>query len=310
MLSLSLWLGGGRIFRNFPAQAAPQPAAENAINDGEWQELGASLDKLARGYGGRVGIYLKDLNTGRVWEYNPDRLFTAASLIKVPIMVSVCEKIKRGELSLDTRLKLTRRDRAGGSGSLKWAREGTSLSVMEIVYRMITESDNTATRMLLDNSGFDYFQQTFSGLGLVYTKISPEGMSLSSDRVTKENYTTAREMAGLMESIYRREAVDEASSDFMLEVLKHNKSHSRLKKGLPPGWELGHKTGLLRRSCHDVGIVFSPRGNYIIAVLTGDVPDYSSAKDFITRVAKQTYKCYRADPGFISARRAPGERNL
>ena len=313
MLSLSLCLGGGRAFKNFYAQGTqePQPSAENSLNDAEWQDMGAALGKLAGGYGGRVGIYLKDLNTGKVWEYNPDRLFTAASLIKLPIMVSVCQKIKRGELSLDTRLKLTRRDRAGGSGSLQWAREGTSLSVTEIVYKMITESDNTATKMLLDNSGFDYFQRAFAGLGLVYTSISPEGMSLTSSRVSRENYTTAREMAGLMESIYRREAVDEASSDFMLEVLKHNKSRSRLKKGLPLGWELGHKTGLLRRSCHDVGIVFSPRGNYIIAVLTGEVPDYSSAKEFITRVAKQTYKVYKFDAAFASAARArTDEKNM
>ena len=277
----------------------------NPISDTEWDIMVGSLGNLAYNYSGHVGIYIKDLNSDKVWEYNPDRLFPSASLIKVPIMVAICEKIKRSELSLDTRIKLTRRDRAGGSGSLKWVREGTSLSVMEIIYKMITESDNTATKMLIVYAGIGYFQQAFSGLGLVYTKIYPEGLSLTSNRVVRENYTTAREMAVLMERIYKGEMVDRNLSEFMLDVLKHNKRRSRLRKGLPLGWEIGHKTGLLRKSCHDVGIVFSPRGDYIIAVLTSDVPNYSSAKGFISRVAKLTYEYYRIDADYAESR-SPG----
>jgi beta-lactamase class A len=169
---------------------------------------------------------------------------------------------------------------------------------------MITESDNTATRMLISSAGMEYLQRAFGELGLVRTGICPEGMSLASGRVERENYTTPREMAGLMERIYRGEVVDAASSEYMLDVLKqNNRSRSRLRKTLPRGWELGHKTGLLRRSCHDVGIVFSPRGDYIIAVLTGDVPDYTSAKNFIARVAKYTYQYYRNGPGYAAAGR-------
>jgi len=290
---------------NQPDPPALQRASvPNPIRDVEWDNMTASLDKLASGYRGHVGIYLKDLNSGRVWQHNPDRLFPSASLIKVPIMVSILSKIKSGELSLETRMKLTRRDRAGGSGSLKWAREGTTLSVTEILFKMITESDNTATKMLIANAGIDYLQRAFGELGLVHTGIFQEGMSLASGRVERENYTTPREMAGLLERIYLGEIVDAASSEYMLDVLKHNnKSRTRLRKALPPGWELGHKTGLLRRSCHDVGIVFSPRGDYVIAVLTGEVPDYASAKNFIARVARSTYEYYRTETNYAAAQK-------
>ncbi|HBW21818.1 MAG TPA: hypothetical protein DEF68_00385 [Elusimicrobia bacterium] len=304
LLGFILYKAGGYIFNELNPPGAElfrKKAVENPIRDGEWQAMVASLENLAYNYSGHVGIYIKDLNSDKVWEYNPDRLFPSASLIKVPIMIAVCDKIKRGELSLDTQIKLTRRDRAGGSGSLKWVREGTSLSVMEIIYKMITESDNTATRMLLDYAGMDYFQRAFEQMGLVYTKIYPEGFSLTSGWVARENYTTAREMAGLMERIYKGEVVDRNLSEFMLEVLKHNKSRSRLRKGLPLGWEIGHKTGLLRRSCHDVGVVFSPRGDYLISVLTSEVPNYSSAKGFISSVAKLTYKYYKIDADYASA---------
>jgi beta-lactamase class A len=306
-----VYKAGGYLINRFnppDAELYHEKAVSNPLKDEEWQTMSAGLEDLAGKYSGHVGIYLKDLNSDRTWEYNPDRLFPSASLIKVPIMVAVFEKIKRGELSLDTQIKLTRRDRAGGSGSLKWVREGTNLSVMEIIYKMITESDNTATKMLIDHAGIDYYQRAFADLGLVHTGIYPEGLSLASGHVARENYTTAREMTAIMERIYRGEMVDRTSSEFMLDVLKHNKSRSRLRKGLPLGWEIGHKTGLLRRSCHDVGIVFSPRGDYLISVLTSEVPDYSSAKNFISRVAKLTYKYYKIDSDYAQTRDAVASR--
>jgi beta-lactamase class A len=307
ILGFLLYKGGGYLFNRFnPPDAAlfHKKVVANPIKDAEWFTMVTSLENLSYNYSGHVGIYIKDLNSAKVWEYNPDKLFPSASLIKLPIMVAVCEMIKRGELSLDTQIKLTRRDRIGGSGSLKWAREGTSLSIMEIVYKMITESDNTATRMLLDYAGIEYFQRAFESMGLVYTNITPEGFSLTSGWVARENYTTAREMAGILERIYKGEMVDQTLSEFMLDVMNHNKSRSRLRKGLPLGWEIGHKTGLLRRSCHDVGIVFSPRGDYLIAVLTSDVPDYTSAKNFIARVAKLTYRYYKIDADYADSRNA------
>ncbi|HAT73194.1 MAG TPA: hypothetical protein DCS63_10300 [Elusimicrobia bacterium] len=274
------------------------------ITEAEWQAMVVGIEKTSGAYRGRVGIYLKDIQTGRVWEYNAAGLFPSASLIKVPIMAAVFEKIKLGAITLDTQIRLTNRGRVGGSGSLKWVREGTSLSVMEIIYKMITESDNTATKMLIDYVGMPYLENSFRKLGLVQTNITPEGMSLASGRVKNENYTTAREMAGLMERIYEGELVNREASEFMLDVLKHTKSRSRLRRGLPLGWEIGHKTGLLRRSCHDVGIVFSPRGDFVLAVLTSEVPDYTSAKNFITRVAKLTYAYYKIDAGFAESPRA------
>jgi beta-lactamase class A len=298
----SIWLKG-----RLAPPIEQKKTVESPLRDDEWAEMTAALLKAADSYNGHVGIYLKDLHSGRTWEYNPDRLFPSASLIKVPIMAAVFEKIKLGAITLDTQIKLTRRDRVGGSGSLKWVRDGTSLSVMEIVYKMITESDNTATRMLIDYVGMDYLARTFSELGLVNTNITQEGMSLTSGRPVRENFTTAREMAMLMERIYKGELVNREASDQMLEVLKHNKSRSRLRKGLPMGWEIGHKTGLLRRSCHDVGIVFSPRGDYVIAVLTSNVPDYTSAKNFISKVAKFTYKYYKIEGEYAEVP-SPGGR--
>ncbi|MBI5595119.1 MAG: serine hydrolase [Elusimicrobia bacterium] len=285
-----------------PAEASmgAPPSAAPAANDpfrASFDAMTGELEKAAAVQRWRTGLYIKDLQRGYEWSYHADDLFPAASLIKLPIMVGVFEKIQRGQLSLYSKLKLRRTTRMGGSGSLKWSRDGTAYTVRYLLEKLIKESDNTAMMLLLDEVGIGFLQQFFPQMGLVYTEINPDGLRLSSGFVRSENYTTAREMGTLLERIYRGEVVNGFASELMLDILKRKRARSRLAKHLPPGWQIAHKTGLLRRSCHDAAIVFSPNGDYVLVTLTGRVDSYPTAKEFIARLGKTTYKHYRGDDG-------------
>jgi beta-lactamase class A len=272
---------------------APSPVIAPDPRVAQWETMTGELAKMAERYPGRVSIYMKDLKSGRTWMHHPDDLFPAASLIKVPVMIAAFYKIRDGQLALDERMAISRHNRVGGSGSLKWRPDGTRLTVRELLVHMINESDNTATKMVLDRLGIGYVQQQFPRMGLLYTGIYEEGMSIKGGRVMHENYTTAREMTALMDKIYMGQAVDKVSSEVMLEILKKPKAvASRLAKGMPVGWEIAHKTGLLRQACHDSAVFLTPHGDYVITVLTGQNRSYSTAKDFITKVAKVTFKHY------------------
>jgi beta-lactamase class A len=279
---------------------APAPALVPDPREAQWDAMTAEIGKMASKYPGRVSIYLKDLKSGRTWMHHPDDLFPAASLIKVPVMIAAFYKIRDGQLALDERMTISRRNRVGGSGSLKWRPDGTKLTVRELLVHMINESDNTATKMVLDRLGIGYVQQQFPRMGLLYTGIYEEGMSIKGGRVMHENYTTAREMSSLMDKIYTGQAVDKVSSEVMLEILKKPKAvASRLAKGMPAGWEIAHKTGLLRQACHDSAVFLTPNGDYQITVLTGQNRAYSTAKDFITKVAHVTFRHY-AGPQYLA----------
>lgn len=281
---------------------APVPTISPNPREVQWETMTAELGKMAERYPGRVAIYLKDLRSGRTWTHHPDDLFPSASLIKVPVMIAAFYKIRDGHLALDERMAITRRNRVGGSGSLKWRPDGTQLTVRELLVHMINESDNTATKMILDRVGIGYVQQQFPRMGLLYTGIYEEGMSIKGGRVMHENYTTAREMTALMDKIYTGQAVDKVSSEVMLEILKKPKAvASRLAKGMPVGWEIAHKTGLLRQACHDSAIFLTPNGDYAITVLTGQNRAYSTAKDFITKIAKVTFKHYAGPQYYAKA---------
>lgn len=271
----------------------PAPEIKPDARSLAWDKMVVGLDAAVSRYPGRVSIVLRDLRSGRTWVHHPDDLFPAASLIKVPIMIAAFYKMKDGQLSLDERLALSRRNRVGGSGSLKWRPDGARLAVRDLLVYMINESDNTATKMILERLGLGYVQQQFPRIGLLYTGIYEEGMSIKGGRVAHENYTTAREMTMLLEKIYKGEAVDKPSSELMMEILKRPKAvPSRLAKGLPAGWEIAHKTGLLRQACHDSAIFLTPNGDYAMTVLTGQNPSYSQAKTLITRLAHVTFANY------------------
>ncbi|MBI4060271.1 MAG: serine hydrolase [Elusimicrobia bacterium] len=281
---------------------APAPSIVPDPRGVQWEAMTGELAKLAARYPGRVSIYLKDLKSGKTWMHHPDDLFPAASLIKVPVMVAAFYKIRDGQLALDERIAITRRNRVGGSGSLKWRPNGTRLTVRELLVHMINESDNTATKMILDRLGIGYVQQQFPRMGLLYTGIYEEGMSIRGGRVMHENYTTAREMASLMDRIYTGQAVDKVSSEVMLDILKKPKAvASRLAKGMPRGWEIAHKTGLLRQACHDSAIFLTPNGDYSMTVLTGQNRSYSLAKDFITKAGKVTFRHYAGPQYYAKA---------
>jgi beta-lactamase class A len=285
-----------------PPPPAPQPVYAGGVDSwvttdpGRWNDMVTSLQQLAIKFPGQIGIYVKDISTGREWQYHSDDMFPSASLIKVPIMISLFEKLKDNEVDLDDELTLKKGEKRGGSGTLRRMRYGTKLTVRQLVEKMITESDNTATRMLVDLVGLDYLQDHFTAIGLKKTGIYPEGLSLSSTPVSRENYTTPREMAMLVEGIYRGNMVDKQYSAEMLDIMKRLKTHSRFAKYLPRNWALAHKTGMLRLSCHDVGVVFSPTGNYLMAIMTGKVPDYHFAANYIAKMAAVTYRYYDINP--------------
>ncbi|MDE1975977.1 MAG: serine hydrolase [Elusimicrobia bacterium] len=274
--------------------ASVRPAFSNALmTPQKWRLMTQDLYRLARGYPEPVAIYLQDLGSGAVWAYHPDEVFRAASLIKLPLMVAVFYKIKAGGLSLDQRLVLTRRLRAGGSGTMKWSPAGTSFTVRDLLIHLISESDNTAANMLLNTVGARYARQKFREMGLVHTTIHWAGMSLRSGRIAEDNYTTAREMNLLLTKIYRGQLVDPAASRMMLDILRYKKPEAgRLAKGLPWGWVIAHKTGLERRACHDSAVFFTPYGDYALTVLTGRNRSYRRAKNFITRVGHLTFAYY------------------
>jgi len=145
----------------------------------------------------------------------------------------------------------------------------------------------------VDALGFGYINQKFVEFGLKSTDLRRGIMDLKWRDAGIENYTTPDEMAFLLEKIYKKELVSEEASTEMLNILKQQKHNDRLPRMLPLDTEIAHKTGTLRGTISDVGIIFTPEGDFIICVLTEDIKSNRMAKRFIGRIADWTYKFYK-----------------
>jgi beta-lactamase class A len=124
-----------------------------------------TIARITAPLGGTVGVAARNLASGAEVHIAADELYPMASCFKIPVMVEVMRQVDAGRLHLDDRLTLTEADKSPGS-TLIHCHEGLRPSVRDLLYLMITLSDNTATDMLWRLIGLGSINETMSGLGL------------------------------------------------------------------------------------------------------------------------------------------------
>ncbi len=255
-----------------------------------WQVLRQELTNEIKRFKGEAGIVIKDLRFNWEISHNKDRLFPSASLVKLPIMSACFIAAEEGRIKLDRQVALRSSDKISGSGILKNIRPGVVFTIEELIGLMVYDSDNTATNMLTNMVGIDYLNSVFNSLGLKNTNLSRRVADFSLRDRGIENYTTAQDIALLLEQIYRRGLINKDLSEKCLRVLKLQRVNDRIPKYLPVDVSVAHKTGLERSVCHDAGIVFSSKGDFLICILTKHANlNAAASKNFIARVALDTY---------------------
>ena len=236
---------------------------------------------------------IKDLDTGFEYALNEDGMFASASLVKIPIMADCLLCVKQGRIRLDELVKLKKSDKTSGSGDLESAPAGTMYTVDNLIGLMIYNSDNTASNMLINLLGIDHCNSLFKEFGLKNTNLSRMIADYRSRKKGIENYTTASDMAVMLEDIYRGRLISPEMSERSLEVLKKQHLRDRIPRYLPQEIAVAHKTGLENGVCHDVGIVYTPKGDFLICVLTKHNNTTAKlSKEFIGRLALCTYNYF------------------
>ena len=120
---------------------------------------------IASELGGTVGVAARNLASQAGVCVNADHRFPMASCFKIAVMVEVMRRVDDGSVRLDERLILAEADKSPGS-TLIHCQEGLRPTVRDLLYLMITLSDNTATDMLWRLVGLGAVNQTMHDLGL------------------------------------------------------------------------------------------------------------------------------------------------
>jgi beta-lactamase class A len=222
---------------------APKPFA-HADTSG----LHHTLDAIAAAHHGVLGYSVLNLDTGERMSLRGDETFPTASLIKVPILVTLYDLAEQKQLSLDDPLTVLKIDQVPGSGVLQFMHPGMSLSVHDAAALMIILSDNTATNLILDKIAIRRVWTKMEALGLPHTKVHSKVYlrlaSVAMDSSVKYGLgvSTPNEMAHLFELLAQGKAVNPAADSAMLQTLANNADGDSMQRTID-GLSVPHKTG-------------------------------------------------------------------
>lgn len=276
-----------------PAEAVPpvSSTAPVAAPTAAPANLATQLDPLFNQNSGTFGVLVVDPVSGsQRYSRNAGRVFPAASLIKVPIAITVYQAASQGTISLDTVLTLEASDIVGGTGSLQHAAPGSTYTVRELTTRMLSDSDNTAANMLIDHlGGFALVNQTMQQAGATQTVLQRRMMDFEARAAGRDNFTTPADMALLLQQVYTGTLPDAAGAQAIVNALAQTTNRQKIPAQLPPAVVVSHKVGTLPQVEHDAGIVQVPAQPYILVVMSQGLATNASGINTIAAASRIVY---------------------
>ena len=284
------------------------------------------MDAVASRFPGRIGVCIKDLNTGLFYEYNADEALPTASVVKVSIMIELFRQAHEGVISLDDRYRM-RDDISGhGTGTLSIMHDNPELTLRDYSRLMMGVSDNMATDMIVLLLTPESINATMDSMGYRNTRAcmplgvwhylmrgiletpsreldaairsgeiddGPGDKNLPFASDLRNNVASARDLVDIMEKIHAGEMISAEASAQMIEMMTVPKNANRIRQYLKPEIETARKTGGSGRIKADTGIVYLPTGPMFVAGLsTSDRPEAQvqgmEAVGLITRMAYET----------------------
>jgi beta-lactamase class A len=236
-------------------------------------------------------IYVKPLRKDIQPLVINEQKFRAASMIKIFIMAEAFRQKKEGLLSMDEEFVITKNVKAGGSGILQEMPEGTHKKLGELVKLMITESDNTATNIIIDRISMDSVNKLIISFGLKNSLLQRKMMDTESIKKGKENYTSPSDLAKIFEKIYYGHCIGTEEDAEMLQILLNQTDNDKIPALLPAVSKIAHKTGELPGALHDGGIVYSRDGDYVVCIMTEDIKSTNKTTVDIATLSKTIYDC-------------------
>lgn len=254
----------------------------------EMQELKSQLKDLMLQYKTiKPSVYVWEYEQGRYVDINADKLYSAASIIKLPVLVRMFKSIEANQFTIYDEMKFTEEYRSSGSGDLQYKSAGQSFNMDYLAKTMIQDSDNTSTNMIMAKMG---------GMEDVNAGLRDWGISKTYVRtwlpdLNGTNKTTALDMAKLLYNLDNPGFLNVNSREYIIDYMSHVKNNRLIQAGLGEGALFIHKTGDIGTMLGDAGIVYAPNGKKYIVVILAERP-YNSplGKDFIVKASEIIYK--------------------
>ena len=232
--------------------ATSSPASEEAEEAPALSPEMSALDKKLReeleNKSGDWSLYLYRLDTDEEIAINADQPMVSASLIKLYIAGCYLERVKKGKLddSYDYQL-----------------------------FKMLSESDNTATNTLIDVLSMDRINRFMRKHHFKAGKLNRKMLVQNGT----ENYTSSADCGKVLREVYNWDYVNPDSSARVMRALwaQIPRNRQKIPAGVPSDIETANKTGELFIKDengnsiaiqNDAAVIFAPGHPYILVVMT------------------------------------------
>jgi beta-lactamase class A len=268
------------------------------------RKLEKGLRELIQGFNGDIGIYVKNLKTGRYADINADTIFPTASIVKIPILVGVFDKIEKGELKYHQPLVYRDSIKYGGSGIMQFFKDSTETELSVLVALMMSYSDNTSSlwNQALAGGG-QRINELMEQYGLSVTRVNSRTPGRAEIRnIYGWGMTTPHEMADLVAKIRKGEIISKSASERMYRLMTHGYYDETGLSQIPPYVQAAHKTGSVDASRSEVLLVNAPHGDYVFYVGTKNNKDQSwtdqnEAEVLIRKISKYLWEYFEHKGG-------------
>lgn len=256
----------------------------------DWTEISRII--AAAEAGGMVLGVAAHAPGGARFSHRGDRRFRAASTVKIAVMIELFRRIDAGAMTLADPRKVVAGDKVPGSGVIRHLHDGIGMTLGDLLYLMMSISDNTATNLLIDAVGMDAVNRVMADLGMSDSTLGRKMTGVASG-AGSENWAVPEEFAGMVAALFDGRAASADSCARMVGVLELQQNERRIARHLPredrPRW--GSKTGSLTGVCNDVGFVMTSAGPLVLAVFCEAVVDPLEGERVIGDVAAAALRC-------------------
>ncbi|SDN30780.1 beta-lactamase class A [Fictibacillus solisalsi] len=240
-------------------------------------ELKNRLNGIIDPLTGEFAYYI-ETEEGYIGE-NEEKVFPAASLIKLPILIEAFRQKEAGLLDLSLPVPIKPKDKVGGAGIINHLSPDASLTVLDVLTLMITVSDNTGANVMIEQAGRERINALLTALRCHRTVLKRKLMDFKAIQEGKNNYTSAKDVVLLLKEIHHGKLMKNESRVMMLDILRNQQFRHKLPGSMDEEVVMiANKTGELQGTEHDAGIFEYKDTTVIAAVLTKNLSNEAEAR--------------------------------
>lgn len=251
-------------------------------------QLTAFLDGEIAAFPGQVSLLMVDLKSRKdLFSYHADAPAPAASLIKVPLLLTAIDLAAQGTLRLEQNVPVTHILKDTEVFEPENLRGEYPLS--ELLEWMTVQSDNTAANAVIALLGMDAVNDFCRRVGAQNTVLRRKMLDFDARAAGRDNTTSVRDQFqffSLLSWCADRSEVWRAA----LDMLKRQRWQDALLRYICGPIAVAHKTGTLPDAAHDCGLFLDQSDPYYLGICTQGGGD--RAKQFIGKLSRAIYDCH------------------